>query len=298
MSTIVWRFTDGKAGHDAQSEGLIRALRECVDVSCFDLELRRPGGGLWHWLSGGYPAAPPLPAPDLLIGAGHATHWHLLAAQRRWGGRTIVLMKPSLPLFCFDLCLIPEHDGRFRSANVLSTFGSLNSIQPGHERQAGSGLIILGGPSRHYRWDCDEMLAQLERLVVERPARQWLLTTSRRTPESMLRCLTGWADIQCVPYGTTAGDWLPARLAEAGEVWVSEDSVSMIYEALTAGVRLGLLQVKRTRPSRVSFGVDTLVARGWVGAPGQRQLPAEPVQPLNEAARCARWITDRWQLAH
>ena len=298
MTTIVWRFTDGKAGHDGQSAGLIRALCTCLDLTCFDLKPTHGGSGFWHWLSGSYRDGVGLPAPDLLIGAGHATHWHLLAAQRRWGGRTVVLMKPSLPLSCFDLCLIPEHDGRFRAANVLSTLGSLNSIRPCHDHATSSGLIMLGGPSRHYRWNDDEILTQIEQLVEERPAKKWLLTTSPRTPESMLRALDGRTDIPCAPCAATGADWLPDRLAEAGEVWVSEDSVSMIYEALTAGVPLGLLKVKRARANRVSAGVDTLVDRGWVGAPGQRQLVAAPSQPLNEAVRCARWITDQWRLAH
>jgi hypothetical protein len=298
MTTIVWRFTDGKAGHDAQSRGLLRALQERVTVSCFDIAVKQGSGGFWPWLSGGYRYGACLPAPDLLIGAGHATHWYILAARRRWGGRTIVLMKPSLPLSWFDLCLVPEHDGPLPAANVLSTLGSLNSIQPCLDHDADTGLIILGGPSRHYRWDNDEILNQLERLVKERPLKKWLLTTSRRTPESMLRCLLDRAEFQCVPYALTDSDWLPDRLSEAGEVWVSEDSVSMIYEALTAGAPLGLLKVQRGKDNRITSGVDALVERGWVGAPGQWRLAAGPGQALNEAARCADWIKDQWLENH
>ena len=296
--TIVWRFTDGKAGHDAQTQGLVRALRERVALSSYDLPVERSGGGLWSWLSGRYRAGARYPAPDLLIGAGHATHWHLLAARRHWGGRTIVLMKPSLPLAWFDLCLVPEHDGTQQAANVLSTLGSLNSIQPCRDRDANAGLILLGGPSRHYRWNNDEILSQIARLIEERPLKKWILTTSRRTPETILYSLLDRPDFDCVPYASTGSDWLSARLAEAGEVWVSEDSVSMIYEALTAGARLGLLRVKRRRANRVTSGVDALVARGWVGPPGQWRLAAGPGEPLNEAARCADWVKQKWLLNH
>ena len=277
---------------------MLRALQERVAVSCFDVALKQSGSGFWPWLSGSYRYGSRLPAPDLLIGAGHATHWHMLAARRRWGGRTIVLMKPSLPLSWFDLCLVPQHDGPLRAANVLSTLGALNSIQPCLEHDADAGLIILGGPSRHYRWDNNEILNQLERLVKERPLNKWLLTTSRRTPESMLRCLLGRAEFQCVPYASTDSDWLPARLSAAAEVWVSEDSVSSIYEALSAGAPLGLLKVQRGNDNRITAGVDALVERGWVGAPGQWRLAAGPAQALNEAARCADWIKDQWLVNH
>jgi len=298
MTTIVWRFSDGKAGHDAQSQGLLRALQERVTVSAHNIPVKQSGGGFRPWLSGSFRYGARFPAPDLLLGAGHATHWSLLAARRRWGGRTVVLMKPSLPLSWFDLCLVPEHDGPLHATNVLSTLGSLNSMQPCPGHDAGTGLIILGGPSRHYRWDNDEILTQLERLVEERPLQKWLLTTSRRTPASMLPALLDRAEFQCVPYACTDSDWLPARLSEAGEVWVSEDSVSMIYEVLTAGAQLGLLKVQRGKKNRITCAVDALVDRGWAGVPGQWRLAAGPGQPLNEAARCADWIKDQWLVNH
>jgi mitochondrial fission protein ELM1 len=295
MTTIVWRFTDGKPGHDSQSQGLLCALCKRADILSHDIPVEQSGRSLWSWLSGACRYDARYAPPDLLIGAGHATHWHLLAARRRWGGRTIVLMKPSLPLSWFDLCLVPEHDGPLRAANVLSTLGSVNNIQAGGDRDVDSGLIILGGPSRHYRWNDDQMLSQLERLIEKRPLKRWLITTSRRTPQSTLHALSDRPGLCFVPGAVTGADWLPARMADAGEVWVSEDSVSMIYEALTAGARLGLLQVSRRRAaSRVASGVDALVARGWVGSPGQWRLAAGPGQPINEAARCAEWINRQW----
>lgn len=298
MTTVVWRFSDGKAGHDAQSLGLLRALQERARISAFDIPLGQDRGGFWSGLKDRYRYAAGLPRPDLLIGAGHATHWSLLTARRRWGGRTIVLMKPSLPLSWFDLCLVPEHDGPLQAANVQFTLGVLNSIKPGPGHDADTGLIVLGGPSPHYRWDNDEILTQLTRLVSQRPLKKWTLTTSRRTPESILRTLLERTEFRCVPYAATDSDWLPARLSEAGEVWVSEDSVSMIYEALTAGAQLGLLKVQRGRDNRITSAVDALVQRGWAGIPGQWQPAAGPDQPLHEAARCADWIKDQWLANH
>ena len=37
MSTIVWRFSDGKPGHDVQTLGLAQALRAQADVEIFTL---------------------------------------------------------------------------------------------------------------------------------------------------------------------------------------------------------------------------------------------------------------------
>ena len=291
---IIWRFTDGKAGHEAQSQGLVEALQRRCEVAVFTLPVQRGGTGLIAWLSRRYRPGAQLPAPDLLVGAGHATHWHLLAARRRYGGRTVLLMKPSLPLSWFDLCVVPEHDAVAPAANVLVTQGVLNRIRPPDLPRQDTGLVVLGGPSRHCDWDDASMLEQLDQLVAARPRQRWLLTTSRRTPGTLLQALRDHPAFTCVPCQETAPDWLVQQLATAGEVWVSEDSVSMLYEALSAGAPVGLLQVARRGANRVTAGIDALVARGWVSAPGHWQPAAGPPQPLNEAQRCADWIVEHW----
>ncbi|MFQ5644225.1 MAG: mitochondrial fission ELM1 family protein [Thiogranum sp.] len=297
MPVIIWRFVDGKAGHDAQSRGLVTALQERFAVTAFDIPVGKGSTGFWSWLTAAYPPGRGLPVPDLLLGAGHATHWHLLAARRRWGGRIVLLMKPTLPVSCFDLCLVPEHDGLPAAANVMITRGVLNDVRPDGGHDAGTGLILLGGPTRHYRWRDDDILAQLERLVGERPLRRWLLTTSPRTPASLLQRLGDRPEFEITPY-VPGNSRLADSLAGAGEAWVTEDSVSMIYEALSAGVRVGLLKVQRNHANRVTAGVDALVQDGWVGAPGRLQLAAGPAQPLNEAQRCADWIEEHWLTNH
>lgn len=298
VSTVVWRFSDARAGHDGQTLGLTQALQAQTAVELFTVPLQRSATGLWLWLSGRYPQGAALPAPDLLLGAGHKTHFHLLAARRRWGGRIILCMKPSLPLSWFDLCLIPEHDAPPQAANVLATNGVLNTVQPGGRHDADTGLIVLGGPSRHFHWDDDDMLQQVEQLLAARPRRHWLLSTSPRTPASLGRRLTGRSEFDYVPYALSGSGWLAQRMAEAGEVWVSQDSVSMLYEALTSGARVGVLKVRRGASSRVSVAVDALVEKGWLGRPGHWQPGEGPEPALNEAGRCAAWVRQQWLSAH
>lgn len=295
MSTTIWRFTDGKAGHDSQSRGLVQALAERLEIGVWELFVTGSGNAFVSWLTGHYPPGRHLPNPDILVGAGHATHWHLLAARRARGGRAIVLMKPSLPLSWFDLCLVPEHDQSPAAANLLSTRGVLNAIRPGSVHDASTGLIVVGGPSRHFRWDDDLMLSRIEALLKARRCSRWIVASSRRTPASVGERLARLPRVQYEPFSLTDRDWLPARLAEAGEVWVSEDSVSMLYEALSSGAQVGLLAVPRVeRSNRVSNGIDALVADGLLSAPGDWQLPPRRHTPLDEAGRCADWIAGQW----
>ncbi|MFO7640363.1 MAG: mitochondrial fission ELM1 family protein [Candidatus Competibacteraceae bacterium] len=295
---VVWRFSDGKSGHDNQSQGLLEALTRLRPVESVTLTplpwpmaflagLRRRG-----------PDANALPAPDLLVGTGHRTHFSLLAARRACGGRIIVLMRPSLPVSLFDLCLIPEHDTPPNRPNVLATRGALNRIQPSQSLDPRQGLLLIGGPSAHFGWDAAALLRQIAAIVAADPAVSWTLTTSRRTPLEFLDDPRPDEERLCVvPVAETSPDWLPAQLARAGQVWVTADSVSMVYEALTAGAAVGVLETPRQRLSRVSRGLERLSVEGWV-TPFADWRPGRtlhrPPGIFNEAERCAHWIIARW----
>lgn len=285
----LWRITDGKPGHEKQTLGLCQALLRQHDGRCFDVNAgKKP---FLHWLSGRFPAGRSLPSPDLIIGAGHHTHFAMLAARRAFGGRCVVLMQPSLPLAWFDLCLIPRHDHPPSRANVETTLGALNPVQAGRQHDPSRGLILAGGPSSHYRWDDAGMASQILDLVRKRPELAWTLGDSRRTPAGFLQRLAG-SDIACHAHDQTPPGWLEAELARASEVWVSPDSVSMVYEALTAGCRVGVFDLPAMARSRVAQGLAELRREGYVCGHSDATWPAHP--PLNEAERCATLILKRW----
>ena len=299
MPLVVWRFSDGKAGHDNQTRGLAEALARLRPVEVITLEPLPPFAALKGLSLGRQLGWNEWPAPDLLLGAGHRTHLSLLAARRIRGGKIVVLMRPSLPLGLFDLCLIPEHDTPPSRPNVLATRGALNRIQPSATLDPQQGLFLIGGPSAHFGWDDAALCQAITAIVAADPAIHWTLTTSRRTPPGFLEGLSSMADmwLTVVPVAATGPDWLPAQLARAGQAWATADSVSMVYEALTAGAAVGILDVPRKRTSRISRGLDRLAADGWVTsfADWQQRPPLHrPPGVFNEAERCARWIVERW----
>ncbi|MEJ2093821.1 MAG: ELM1/GtrOC1 family putative glycosyltransferase [Gammaproteobacteria bacterium] len=157
---VVWRIVDGKPGHDNQSLGLINALKQkqekfiCVDISAHKLRF-----GLMQLLMKRFPPGKGLDSPDLILGAGHKTHLSMLCAKRAYGGKTAVIMKPSLPLYCFDLALIPAHDRPAEKADTRITEGAMNLVTPTAEHDQARGLVMIGGPSKHYGWDEQSMLS-------------------------------------------------------------------------------------------------------------------------------------------
>lgn len=291
----VWIVSDGKPGHVNQSRGLAEALARAVPVEIHTLRAL-PAWRAWLGLLLKTLPAKPLPKPDLIIGAGHATHVTLLAARRTHGGRAVVLMKPSLPRRCFDLCILPRHDGIAADAHTLLTDGALNRIRPAvAARDAGHGLILIGGASQHFEWDSDAVQAQIEGILARTPGMQWTLATSRRTPASFLALLPQHPNLTVVPHTATSPDWLPAQFARCGTVWVTPDSASMVFEALTAGAAVGVFDLPVNPASRVGRAIAHLadaqrITRfaNWRDRSTLRPNP----QPLAEADRCAKWILE------
>jgi len=290
----IWRLSDGRRGHDNQSLGLIEALARIAAVETVEVAVRSGPSGALRALA---PAAP-ASRPALVVGAGHATHPALLLAARRHRARSVVLMKPSLPLALFDLCIVPVHDGVSARDNVITSLGALNRVRPAPEREPGAGLVLLGGPSRHHHWDEQAVLAQVHEIAGAQPAMRFEAAGSPRTPASTLAALAGLPNLRVVAFADTAPGWLPARLARAAQVWVTPDSVSMAYEAVSSGAATGILALPaRSRARRLRAALEALrqadlalTIADWRAG----RAPRPPARPLQEAQRCARALLDRW----
>ncbi len=291
---VIWRFSDGQPGHDSQSLGLAAALHKLVPVEIHDYVVAATGFNFLNLLLKRFPNNKKKPAPDILIGAGHSTHWPMLTARRAVGGRIIVLMKPSLPVRWFDVVIAPRHDNPAAAENIFLSEGVLNTISPGGQHQPDLGLIMLGGISDEYNWQSTSVVDQIKLLISRRPDMHWTVTSSRRTPAAIMERISRLENVQAMPHTLCQPGWLDDQLALCGEIWVTEDSVSMLYEALSSGARVGLIKVQRAKQGRVATGVDTLVKEGCIPEPGSFQLTKSDVKPLQEALRCAQWVQQRW----
>lgn len=297
--TVLWLITDNKPGHRSQLQGLAQALAARTAVEAHWIDAPAGRNALWQWLAGRFPPGATRPDPDLILVAGHRTHLAGLAARRARGGTLIALMRPSLPLGWFDLCVIPQHDKPPARANVIATRGVLNTARPSPERAVDKGLFLIGGPSKHHGWDSAGLLAQIDAILTATPAMRWTLTTSRRTPAETEAALLALRErgVDVRPVRDTPPGWAMEQVARSAQAWVTEDSVSMVYESLTAGAATGLLAVPRLGETRITAGVADLQREGFVTrfADWQREgaLHAPPTR-LSEAERVAAVVLSRW----
>lgn len=300
----LWMFHDERPGHLSQLRGLARALEALCAPGIHWLPAHQRGSGWLDVLARRYrgprPAGNASAAPDIAVGAGHGTHRELLALRRSHGCFCCVLMRPSLPLRCFDAVIAPRHDALAEGPGVLATEGSLNAIEPQGPIDPRSGLILIGGDSQHHRFDVQAMQRSVTALCQRFDQLHWQLSDSRRTPAGFLDGLREVRppNLQLHSHRETDADWVKRQLHRSAQVWVSEDSVSMLYEALSAGACTGLLPVPARHPGRVQQGVEGLLARGLLNRLDQVLCGAQPVPPaapLREAERAAGWLLARWQ---
>jgi len=293
-------LSDGKPGHVNQSLGLALALQRrtgaAVETVALPLERSwRHRVRLACRLEEGHEA------PQLVIGAGHRTHLPLLAAARKFGARSVVIMKPSLPSRLFSLCLVPTHDlgRRAPKAHVIATRGALNKLPEDAPQKQPRGLIMLGGPSAHHDWSAAPLQEAIAAVVRASPHLAWTIGDSRRTPPGFLDAVPSLhLNITVVPHAQTAPDWLPQQFMAAEEAWITADSTSMLSEAITAGARTGVLPLPARRPdSRVVRSVQSFADAGIVtlfSAWQNSGWPSHEAVRLHEAARCADEILARF----
>ena len=232
----------------------------------------------------------------MLIGVGHGTHLPLLIARVVCGGRSVVLMKPTLPYRLFGLVFVPEHDRVRRRANVVETRGVICPSVT-EDKEPGSGLILLGGTSGHFDWSNREIGEQVDAIVRASPDIRWQVCDSRRTPDGLDAYLPEAPNLSYRHWRTTSADFLAKTLPRTEYVWVSADSASMLYESLAAQARVGViaLRPKRRRGNKHAVSLGKLIADGHVVSSDDGYYLTGTAQPhfQPENHRCGKIILDR-----
>ncbi|HPJ25963.1 MAG TPA: ELM1/GtrOC1 family putative glycosyltransferase [Synergistaceae bacterium] len=285
----------------------------------------------------------------LFLSAGSGAAPYCLCMARSIGARCCTLMTPSvLGTDPFDYALVPEHDDPGESPKVLRTLGAPNTLRRESLRGAARDLLALypselprrwvflvGGDDNNYSLSPEWVLSTLDPLVdhgVEQGAEIYLTTsrrTSRATEELLKKLLSNRRRVRMyLPASEQTFSPVAGMLGLATRVFCTEDSVSMISEAVTAGHRVRLvpghpknralrklqrgtekLCTKKILPSQVLWGApkfDRLFRafeeRGYLvketGSFASMRAPddAYPAVPeeFNEARRAARWLLERW----
>jgi len=305
----IWFIHDKKLGHIHQLQGLEERISSYCEVNTrwidanetkltwFDVLIKKKTN------ISSPKSTPANNIPDIVIGAGHATHKTLLLYAHLHKAFCIVLMKPSLPLYFFDAVICPEHDKLKENKRVLNTIGALNTIKPTSNVIAkASSLMLIGGPSKHFKWQEVDLLKQIKTICTQYNNTHWLLSDSPRTPSSFLPKLNSMniQNLNCFHYKDNNIEPLHTLMQTCAITWVTPDSVSMVYESLTAGTptyTFAMNPKNANKPSRVARSIHNLITQKHVISFQNWQFHTD-MKPneldLWEADRAAKWLLHQY----
>ena len=269
--------------------------------------------------------------PDtLFISAGSSAAPFCLAMARATGNKCAVVMTPSmLGTKPFDYAIIPEHDPHDPlDPKVFVTLGAPNHIYAPELKRvsetffAGKNFmsekilaLLIGGIDANYDPNADWARKVLSYLAYVKDT-TILITTSRRTSQALddaiIKMFEGKPYVGYMAIMSRRPDInsLTAMLGAATHVLATEDSVSMVSEAVTAGFKVGLMRVPRiTNPVKSMLGYggkrfDELFAKmssqGLIEDLGNDPDFVKFLEPyeqkhykdFNEAKRAAQWIIE------
>lgn len=233
----------------------------------------------------------------VILSAGSRPAPYNLALGVLYGAVSVTIMTPSvLGLDPFDYSIVPEHDHPPRRSSVLTTLGAPNLVDPEALEAEGRALgdlfpprscrrwaLLVGGDDRNYRvssrWIRREVGVLLRR--AEAFGADLYVTTSRRTSreaeDALEKLLSGSGAVRMyLPASRCSGNPVPGMLGLCTRVFCTEDSVSMVSEAATAGHQVVLMRVERRGGLRL--GLSSAVARARDGGVLPRWLLFGPAR--------------------
>jgi len=301
---------DGKPGHEKQTLGIIHALEKKVPTKVTKIKITP--WSLWDSLLGVIRLTLPFSSsqnskilnPDILLCAGSRTHLQTLLYKKQYKIPAITCMAPDrIYRSKFDLCFVPVHDGFEQTDNIVTTVGPPNCSINRRRHKETNGLILVGGiDQRSHTWNSGDILEKITEIVVREPETSWMISSSPRTPDDTILMLEKMtllhSHVSFHNYKDTPPGWVEQQYDNSTVVWVTADSVSMIFEALTAGCKVGVIPVGwKKRLNKFEKSVAFLVANGFIlpyDAWVRKKDDWSEHDNLNEAQRCADIIITKW----
>ncbi len=259
----VYWFQDSKTGHLKQVQALLDQLKKEIELSIITINVTNQES-----FSKIFSNQDQFDGPTILIGAGHEVYSKILQAKKYLKKTiskdlfSIAVLRPSYKLSSFDLIIAPEHDFRKKRIpeNVIPFQGSLSatSQNPVDENMA---IIAIGGPSKHYKFDQEILIRQLQYILSVHPKHKFKIFNSRRTPEVLnLRLkdeLNKHPNAKFIDLNSPESNTFQESLKESALKFVTPDSSNLVFEALSVNGQTYLIQIESQKYRRI-FGAKKI----------------------------------------
>ena len=314
VKKTVWVLSDGRPGHFNQSKGVVKALSfsQQLQVEWVEVRLRvglfrvlqrellkRTRLAIPSWiLKLFYNILEPKQLPGMIVSAGGRTSFANTWLARRYNIPNIFIGSlRGLPAELFTAVLTLEPIPGVRNNIVLQfpvseiTPQFLDKIEVSKSLLSKPCWVLLvGGDGSGYDYQPDdwERLGCLLNLLAQHYDVHWLICSTPRTGKDAQTILERELDSQYLAESSWFEDRsenkIPMYLAAADKVFVTEDSMTMIGEALSSGKPVFSLQPERVNPNqRYLNALQRYVDRGLLVRHAIRELQSNST--LIESAR-------------
>lgn len=213
---------------------------------------------------------------SIIIDTGSTTQWYSIAIKKVYPHlKNIHILKPVLPFF-FDVVLIPYHDNITFKNSILFNI-AFNTCTPENIKKHALELeqyisksnikpdsslgILIGGNSKNYKMISEEIENTLKYIIKNNiPI---LITTSRRTPKNILNKIKPLINnykhalLKIFPDEKSYNP-IPGMFYFCSKILVTEDSFSMISEAITSKKMVGIILSNKQQNKKIRKGFKYL----------------------------------------
>jgi mitochondrial fission protein ELM1 len=303
---ILW-IKDGKKGHEKQVQALLEELSKTTDIKIYEEDyhissLKRFFDIFHHstsYMFKKYDSCKIIKSYNqndihLVVGAGSNIHTRLLLLKKvlkdifNKNIIAISVLTPSLFKNEFDYICAPKHD-EMKLTNFKNTIffeGSLAKVST-QEPDVGIGLIGLGGANKHFVFNEDDLIKQIEYILSLYPNKDWYLFSSRRTTELMI----GKINILSNSYSNliTTHQSFDEIIRRASIKFITQDSMNMVYESLSTKGQTFVFNMKYKNENKITKQIKKLLENKQIGyienisiSDGLKKIKIQPQNPHHE----------------
>ena len=285
MKRVVWIISEGSPGHVSQSEGLVAALAQLTPIDVHIVETRPKFGGfvrdlVRRWMgNNGNPLSdrflkrqlgcePPASQPNLIVASGGKTVFAARSLAVKHGAPLVFLgERKPYPSRWFHTVFTPspfETDLYDVPVEMVPTRITPAAVEAAAERwadrpQGRLWAMLIGGPSVSHPYTGDDwrMLGTRMNILAQKHGIRWLVSTSPRTGKEaeadLRRSIDPRAIARAVWWGQNPEKIMAPLLGSAAWVFVTQDSITMVTEAIASGRPVVVTMPDKTELKPTSF---------------------------------------------
>ena len=275
---ICW-FKDSKIGHEKQVHAILDNLALTQDLHIEERYINNPVWlELFLYLLKIKPKQNSI--PDIIIGAGSKTTIPMLRYKIDSKTKVISVMKPQFFESKFDLIVAPRHDYEVVPDNVFTYIGSIARVNINPELED-IGLIVVGGINKHFDFDEDYLISQINFVISLFSGINWIVFNSRRTPKSFNEGIKQNTSIRKFIDVNKNFEPLIDYLPQAKFKFVTPDSVNMIFESLSSSGETYLFDMHSLKENKITKLIDEVKANKYVGFLEEKYLENSEIKTIS-----------------